>query len=361
MPITTRRRNKVKGVQFTIMMVGASGSGRTSFINTLCEAPVLERQVFHDSQNAHLEESISIRPVTVELEEDGLRISLTVIDTPGFGDSIDNRNAFQEIVDYLERQYDDILAEQSRIRRNPRFFDNRVHALLYFIPPGGHALREIDIELMQRLSPRVNVIPVIGKADSLTDAELRAFKQRIAEDIEYYQIPIYDFPYDSEEDDEETIQENLELRALLPFAVIGSEDVVNVNGKKVRGRAYPWGVAEVDNPEHSDFDKLKKAILGSHLGDLKSLTEDVLYETYRTEKLSRVAPFDVRDSILHPEELANQSVRIKEEQLRREEEKLRDIELRMQRDMLERQQELSAKEQSLRILESRLAAHAPAL
>jgi cell division control protein 11 len=40
---------------------------------------------------------------------------------------------------YLERQYDDILAEQSRIKRNPRFKDNRVHALLYFIPPSGHA------------------------------------------------------------------------------------------------------------------------------------------------------------------------------------------------------------------------------
>jgi len=40
---------------------------------------------------------------------------------------------------YLERQYDDILAEQSRIKRNPRFKDNRVHALLYFIPPTGHA------------------------------------------------------------------------------------------------------------------------------------------------------------------------------------------------------------------------------
>ena len=46
---------------------------------------------------------------------------------------------FQEIVEYLERQYDDILAEQSRIKRNPRFVDKRVHALLYFIPPGGHA------------------------------------------------------------------------------------------------------------------------------------------------------------------------------------------------------------------------------
>jgi cell division control protein 11 len=91
-----------------------------------------------------------------ELEEDGIRIALTVVDTPGFGDNIDNEDgyafpltyyvrlftmvySFQEIMTYLERQYDDILAEQSRIKRNPRFRDNRVHALLYFIPPTGHA------------------------------------------------------------------------------------------------------------------------------------------------------------------------------------------------------------------------------
>ena len=48
-------------------------------------------------------------------------------------------SSFQEIVGYLERQYDDILAEESRIKRNPRFRDNRIHALLYFIPPTGHA------------------------------------------------------------------------------------------------------------------------------------------------------------------------------------------------------------------------------
>ena len=32
------------------------------------------------------------------------------------------------------------------------------------------------------------------------------------EDIEYYDIPVYNFPYDIEEDDEETIQDNSELR-----------------------------------------------------------------------------------------------------------------------------------------------------
>lgn len=46
--------------------------------------------------------------------------------------------SFAEIVGHLERQYDDILAEESRIKRNPRFRDNRVHALLYFITPTGH-------------------------------------------------------------------------------------------------------------------------------------------------------------------------------------------------------------------------------
>ena len=32
------------------------------------------------------------------------------------------------------------------------------------------------------------------------------------EDIDYYDISIYNFPYDVEEDNEETIQDNSELR-----------------------------------------------------------------------------------------------------------------------------------------------------
>jgi len=248
-----------------------------------------------------------------------------------------------------------VLAEQSRIKRNPRFRDNRVHALLYFIPPTGHALREMDILLMRQLAPRVNVIPVIGKADTLTPRELKAFKKRVMEDIEYYDIPIYNFPYDIEEDDEDTIEDNLELRSMLPFAIVGSEEEVEIDGQMVRGRVYPWGVVEVDNPEHSDFLRLRSVILGSHLSDLKMLTEDVLYETYRTEKLSRSVDSNIRDSQVLPEELATQSVRLKEEQLRREEEKIREIELRVQREINEKRQELLAKEATLRNLESRLA------
>jgi hypothetical protein len=50
------------------------------------------------------------------------------------------------------------------------------------------------------------------------------------------------------------------------------------------------------------------------------------------------------DSSILPEDMANQSVRLKEEQLRREEEKLRDIELKVQREI----------QDSLKVLEARL-------
>ena len=51
--------------------------------------PVLAEQA---AANAHIERQIQIKPVNVELEEDGVRIALTVVDTPGFGDGIDNEH-----------------------------------------------------------------------------------------------------------------------------------------------------------------------------------------------------------------------------------------------------------------------------
>ena len=44
-----------------------------------------------------------------------------------------------ELLRYIEQQYDEALMEETRIKRNPKFKDNRVHVLLYFIQPTGHA------------------------------------------------------------------------------------------------------------------------------------------------------------------------------------------------------------------------------
>ncbi|KAK5109886.1 hypothetical protein LTR62_006493 [Meristemomyces frigidus] len=360
-----RKKNVKKGIQFCLMVCGASGTGRTTFVNTLCGRRVLAGLDSDDPSTAHIEQGVQIKPVTVELEldEEGTRVSLTIVDTPGFGDSVDNESAFGEISNYLDRQYDDIIAEESRIKRNPRFRDNRVHVLLYFVQPTGHGLRELDIELMRCLSPRVNVIPVIGKADSLTPLELAESKKLIMEDIEHYRIPVYNFPYDIEEDDEDTVEENAELRGLMPFAIVGSEDVVEVDGRRTRARQYPWGIVEVENPRHSDFLAIRSALLHSHLADLKEITHDFLYENYRTEKLSKsvaggdtsaAAMGSAEEGSLDPQSLASQSVRLKEEQLKREEEKLREIEIKVQREIESKRQELLARESQLKELESRM-------
>lgn len=382
-----RKKHVKKGVQFTMMVCGASGTGRTTFVNTLCgqqvlahesttkfatDRPVrryssasaganesrfngLETPVF-DPSKAHVEPGINIIPVNVDIDEGaGTRINLTVVDTPGFGDNIDNEFCYNEIVGYLECQYDEILAEESRIRRNPRFKDNRVHVLLYFIESTGHGLRELDVELMKRLSKRVNIIPVIGRADSMTPTELAATKKMTMEDIEHYNIPVYNFPYDVEEDDPDTIEENSVLKSMLPFAIVTSSEVIEENGRKVRVRRYPWGVVDVENPQHSDFGSLRSAVLGSHMADLKDLTHDFLYETYRTEKLSKTMTDPRESTLLNPEDLANQSYLLKEEQLQREEEKLREIETRVQREINEKRLELHNREQELREIEARIA------
>jgi cell division control protein 11 len=137
-----KKKNVKKGIQFCLMVCGASGTGRTTFVNTLCGRRVLQPLDADDPSTAHLEQGVQIKPVTVELEldEEGTRVSLTIVDTPGFGDGIDNEAMFDEITTHLERQYDDILAEESRIKRNPRFRDNRVHVLLYFVQPTGKSL-----------------------------------------------------------------------------------------------------------------------------------------------------------------------------------------------------------------------------
>jgi cell division control protein 11 len=50
-------------------------------------------------------------------------------------------------------------------------------------------------------------------------------------------------------------------QSLLPFALVGSEEDIMVNGQTIRGRRYPWGIVEVDNPQHSDFTRLRQALL----------------------------------------------------------------------------------------------------
>lgn len=105
-------------------------------------------------------------------------VRLTVIDTPGFGDYVNNQNSWLPIIEFLDDQHESYMLQEQQPRRVDKI-DLRVHACLYFIRPTGHTLKPLDIEVMKRLSSRVNLIPVVAKADTLTPSDLARFKQRV--------------------------------------------------------------------------------------------------------------------------------------------------------------------------------------
>ena len=75
----------------------------------------------------------------------------------------------------------------------------------------------------------------------------------------------------------------------VPFAVVGADnEVATADGRKVRGRRYPWGTIEVDNEEHCDFVKLRQMLIRTHMEELKEHTNNSLYENYRSDKLAKM-------------------------------------------------------------------------
>jgi cell division control protein 12 len=145
-------------------------------------------------------------------------------------------------------------------------------------------LKPLDIEIMKRLGTRVNLIPVIAKADTLTQNDLMVFKKRVREVVGAQGIRIY--TPGVEGDDEASADLARALSAAIPFSIIGStQDVTTPDGRVVKGREYLWGVAEVENEQHCDFKKLRSLLIRTHMLDLISTTEELHYENYRQQQM----------------------------------------------------------------------------
>lgn len=151
------------------------------------------------------------------------------------------------------------------------------------------------MDLMRRMHKKVNIVLVIGKADTLTTTEVQKLKTRVLEDIEANGIQIYQFPDCDSDEDEEFKQQDRELKASIPFAVVGSNIILEVAGKKIRGRQYPWGVVDAENPQHSDLIKLRNMLISTHMQDLKDTTRDVHYENFRAQCISQISQHALRE------------------------------------------------------------------
>lgn len=367
-----KRKTLKKSINFSVMIVGESGLGRSTLINTLCGGNSIVPTSLTVNQDPFTKK-LTLRHENVELEDnEGHKILLNIIDTPNFANLINCDEDFKVVVDFIRHQYDEVLLEESRVKRNPRFKDGRIHVLIYMINATGHGLSEIDVKFMLHVNNLVNIIPVIAKADSLTPSELKLNKELILEDLTNYGINFYKFnEYEYEQDyiDDEIVEYNKYLNSLVPFAVIGAneyQESPNEDDDLLKLRILNPKFSQpinVENPDINDFTILKNVLLITHLNEFKELTHDQIYENYRTEALSGkkfeyVGSPSSEDSSKPSDEKADpeSNYLLKEEQIKLEEERLKKFEERVHQELINQRLELLEKENELKEIEKRLLA-----
>lgn len=287
LPNQVYKKSVSNGFDFTLMVVGASGLGKSTLINSLfCSEIYAAGRQLH---NIEIFKTTKIESTKLHIYENDINLTLNLVDTPGFSDFVDNTNCWEPIVTYIHDMFEDYYENESKICRS--FFDDkRVHCCLYFISTNGRGLKDLDVSFMKALHEKVNLIPIIAKADSFSHDELMRYKQQLLKDIRDNSIKIYDFTNNNAGFNEHDVTINRKFYENLPFGVVGSNHVVEADGKIIHGRKYPWGIVDINDSEHCDFLLLKDVLIRFHMQNMKDLIHTKLYENFRRNQLSGIAP-----------------------------------------------------------------------
>ncbi|XP_059832754.1 septin-6 isoform X5 [Hypanus sabinus] len=240
---------------------------------------------FEGDPAPHNQPGVHIKSSSYELQESNVRLKLSIVNSVGFGDQINKEESYKSIVEFIDAQFEAYLQEELKIKRTLHsYHDSRVHVCLYFIAPTGHSLKSLDLVTMKKLDSKVNIIPIIAKADSISKTELQKFKIKIMSELVSNGVQIYQFPTD----DETVAEINGTMNAHLPFAVVGSTEEVKIGNKMMKARQYPWGTVQVENENHCDFVKLREMLIRVNMEDLREQTHARHYELYRRCKLEEM-------------------------------------------------------------------------
>ncbi|ODN02473.1 Septin-2 [Orchesella cincta] len=315
-----------KGFVFNILCIGETGIGKSTLMDSLFNTN------FDSSPSPHTLSSVKLKSHTYELQESNVQMKLTIVDTVGYGDQVNKEDSFKSVVDYIDQQFEAYLQEELKIKRClPLYHDSRIHACLYFICPTGHGLKSIDLVCMKKLDSKINIIPIIAKADTVSKSELQKFKEKIMAELTANGVKIYQFPTD----DESVVEVNTSMNAHIPFAVVGSSEFVRVGNKMMRARQYPWGTVQVENETHCDFVKLREMLIRTNMEDMREQTHMRHYELYRKTRLEQMGFSDVdsdnkpmsfqqtceKKMLLHQQELAQKEEDMKQQFILRVKEK----------------------------------------
>lgn len=351
LPHQVQKKRIQDGFIFNILLVGETGIGKSTLISSLFNITM------DASTNTHLNDEVNLNIQHFNLEEKGINLKLTVVETVGYGDQINRSSNIKPIIKYIEFQFEKYLKEELNFKRSLSLYqDTLIHACLYFICPTGHSLKSIDLYCMKELHDKVNIIPIVAKSDSLPKADLQKFKRAIKSKLENEHIKMYHFPTDGE-----TAHMNYNVNNRIPLAVTASGDYVHIGDKALRARVFPWGTMLVEDEEHSEFLMLKDMLIVTSMEDLKEKTYTEHYERYRRNRLAEFGFSDLKNELnvyqlIEKKRCDQQRMMLAEEEKLKQafDDKIRNLDAKFKEQEMEMQQKYNKLYEELRIEEEKI-------
>lgn len=77
-----------------ICILGESGLGKSTLINSMFLTDIYQSEPNAEfpGPSQRIKKTVNVETSRVLLKENGVNLTLTVVDTPGFGDAVDNSN-----------------------------------------------------------------------------------------------------------------------------------------------------------------------------------------------------------------------------------------------------------------------------
>jgi cell division control protein 12 len=300
-PNQYHQRALQRGIDYNILLVGLSGLGKRTFIDSLLSVPTCQKMHLLKPENHSAKTICFIQEHYANIVESEFCTSLCLAEAVGFGEAVDNSDCWVPIVQYVEQKNDEFWQSQISPNGPSGQRDGRVHVVLYFISPHGNGLKPLDLLALKHIAAVCNVVPVIGKADLLSVGELARLKGQVRECLRHSGICTFDRlcegftstekASNSLDQDEEWASRTAEIFSAFPLAVIGGN--LEEAGEKLT-RTLPWGTIQVDNEEHCDFKKARSLLFRVNMIDLLEATQRLHYERFRSNKLLQQANVPLR-------------------------------------------------------------------
>ncbi|KAG9378580.1 Septin [Pyrenophora tritici-repentis] len=342
-----RVRRRKDPTPFNILVIGTKNAGKSCFIDFLRTALALPaRKRPHTPSPPATAVGGQDSPFTsefLETEVDGERVGVTLWDSEGLEKNIVD---FQlpAITAFLESKFEETFSEEQKVVRAPGVKDTHIHCVFLILDPVrldqniaearkksnlvniGSAIfggldENLDLNVLRELQSRTTVIPVISKADTITDAHMRYLKKTVWDTIkregEGEAKALNKILERSSSDAARSMGSSgsstkshspptsppsaKRSHARKPSAISASIQGDDVDSPflplsiispdpydpEVIGRRFPWGFADPYNPEHCDFVKLREYVFSDWRSELREASREQWYEGWRTTRLEQ--------------------------------------------------------------------------